>query len=96
MTVTFDGDFVTMASGQINTRHADDALAICRTLGGAPDAEHAEVTGLDGDALTLAAVVAGDTVTIHVPVLEPVADASQVRVAVVNLAREARGPRNVV
>lgn len=96
MTATFDDEFVATACRQINDHHADDALAICRTLGGVPDAERAEVTGVDGEALHLAAVVAGATVPLRVPFLEPVTESSQVRVAVVNLARRARGPRNAV
>ena len=94
MTVTFDDDFVAMACGQINTHHPDDVLAICQRLGGAPDAERAEATSVDGEAIHLAAIVNGHTVAIRVPFLEPVADSGAVRVAVVNLARLARGPRN--
>jgi putative heme iron utilization protein len=96
VTVTFDDEFVAVACGQVNAHHADDALAICRNLGGAPDAERAEVTGIDGDGLDLAATVDGTVVPVRVAFLEPVSESSRVRVAVVDLARHARGPRNAL
>lgn len=96
MTVTFADDFVAMARRNVNAHHADDVLAISRNLGAVPDAEHAEVTGIDGNGLHIEATVGGQAKALHVPFLEPVAEPGQVRVAVVNLAREARGPRNAV
>ena len=96
MTVTFDDEFVATACRNINGHHADDVLDISRNLGGVPDAEHAEVTGVDGNGLHITASVAGETRTLQVPFLEPVSESTQVRVAVVNLAREARGPRNAL
>jgi putative heme iron utilization protein len=96
VTVTFDEEFVAMACGQVNAHHADDALAICRNLGGAPDAERAEVTGIDGDGLDIAATVDSEVVPVRVAFLQPVTDSSRARVAVVDLARHARGPRNTL
>ncbi len=96
MTVIFDDEFVATVCRNVNTDHADDVLAISRSLGGVPDAEHAEVTGVDGNGLHIAVTVAGHTAGRRGPFLEPVSDSTQVRVAVMSLPREARGPRNAV
>lgn len=94
VTVTFDAEFVKMACDQINTHHADDALAICRGPGGLPGADAAQVTDIDGDGIELVADAGSVRTSVRVPFLEPVAESSKARVAVVNLARHARGPRN--
>lgn len=96
MTVTFDDEFVAMLCRNVNSHHADDVLAISRSLGGVPDAEHADATGVGGSGLSMTDTDGGAARTLHVPFLDPVADTGQARVAVVDLARAAPGPRNAV
>ncbi|WP_433288568.1 DUF2470 domain-containing protein [Micromonospora sp. CA-244673] len=41
----------------MNDDHAEDALLICRTLGGQPTATQARTTSLDADSIAFAAIV---------------------------------------
>lgn len=68
----------------------DDALTICRHLGGARDAATATAVSVDGEAIHLLADSGAGPVEIRVPFVEPVDESGQVRVAVVRLARKAR------
>ncbi len=88
--ITFDPAFVANACEQLNTRHGDDALAICRHLGGARDAVTALAVSVDGEAIHFLAAAGTGPVEVRVPFLEPVTGSGEVRVAVVRLARHAR------
>jgi putative heme iron utilization protein len=89
----FDPDVVAAVTRHMNDDHAADSLAICRTLGGQPDAEQATMAGLDADGVDFTAVVGGRDVTVRVPFSAPVADRGQVRAEVVRMAMEARAAR---
>lgn len=88
--ITFDPAFVANAFAQLNTRHGDDALAICRHLGGTRDAVTAMAVSLDGEAIHFLADAGTGSVEVRVPFLQPVTVSGEVRVAVVRLARHAR------
>ena len=66
--------------------HADDALLIVQTLGGAPDATEALAVDVDGAGMRFRVDGARDVV---VPFATPVTERAQVRLAVVELHQRA-------
>lgn len=82
---TFSPDVVAAICRHMNEDHPDDALLICRTLGGQPDAARVRTVGVDGEALHLQAEVAGRPVGVSVPFAAPVRERAQVRQAVTQL-----------
>ena len=86
MTAPFSTDVVAAVCRHMNDDHADDALLICRTLGGAPDAVRARAVDVDGDGIRFAVTEAdGAERELVVAFAEPVSERAQIRVAVVAL-----------
>ncbi len=86
---TFSPDVVAAICRHMNDDHPDDALLICRTLGGQPDAARVRTVGVDGQALHLQAEVAGRPVPVCVAFATPVQEWAEVRQAVVELQARA-------
>ena len=84
MTHEFEPDVVAAVLHHMNDDHTDDALLIARAFG-APEAESATMTGLDGDAGVFTAVVDGAEVEVRVPWSEPITERPQIRREVVVL-----------
>ncbi|WP_283138780.1 DUF2470 domain-containing protein [Rhizohabitans arisaemae] len=89
METLFTPDVVDAVRRHMNDDHRDDALLICRSLGGRPDATSAETTGVDAAGIEFAAAVPEGTVTLRVPWSEPVTERRQVRLEVVRMYRQA-------
>jgi putative heme iron utilization protein len=89
MDTPFTPDVVEAIKRHMNDDHADDALLICRALGGRPEATAATTTGVDAEAIEFAAVVDGREVAVRVPWGTRLTERAQVRTEVVRLYREA-------
>lgn len=89
MSAHFAPDVVDAVRRHMNDDHADDALLICRALGGVPDAERVETSGLDSAAMHFTAWVGGAPQQVSVPFASPVHERPQVRLAVVELYERA-------
>ena len=85
----FSEGVIAAITRHMNVDHADDSLAICRTLGGQPEATSATMTGMDPDGIDFAVVVAGQTVPARVPWSQPITERAQVRAEVVRMYNEA-------
>lgn len=83
--MTFPPDVVEAVCRHMNDDHADDALLICRVLGGRPDAQRAVTHGLDSEAMHFTAWTGATSVEVSVPFDEPVHERPQLRLAVVRL-----------
>ncbi len=83
-------DAVAAICRHMDEDHPDDALLICRTLGGTPAATRARTVGVDGSGLVFEADVEGGRVRVPVAFAEPVTSRPQVRAAVVALHDRAR------
>ncbi len=86
---TFPPDVVEAVCRHMNDDHADDALLICRVLGGQPDAERVVTHGLDSEAMHFTAWTGETRTEVSVPFDEPVLDRPQVRLAVVRMHERA-------
>lgn len=86
---TFPPDVVEAVCRHMNDDHADDALLICRTLGGRPEAERVVTHGFDSEAMHFTAWSGERSVALSVPFEEPVVERPQVRQAVVRLYEKA-------
>ena len=89
MSTPFTPEVVEAVKRHMNDDHADDALLICRALGGRPTATAARTTGVDADAIEFAAVVEGKEVPVRLPWGTTLTERAQVRTEVVRLYREA-------
>ncbi|MEU4404184.1 DUF2470 domain-containing protein [Streptosporangium sp. NPDC023963] len=89
MSTPFTPDAVEAIKRHMNDDHADDALLICKGLGGQPEATGATTTGVDAEAIEFAAVVGGRDVTVRVPWSATLTERAQVRTEVVRLYRDA-------
>ncbi|GHE30577.1 hypothetical protein GCM10017673_36580 [Streptosporangium violaceochromogenes] len=89
MSTPFTPDVVEAIKRHMNDDHADDALLICRGLGGRPEAVGATTADVDAEAITFVAVVDGREVTVRVPWSATLTERAQVRKEVVRLYREA-------
>ncbi|MGC5009136.1 DUF2470 domain-containing protein [Streptosporangium sp. DT93] len=89
MSTPFTPEAVEAIRRHMNDDHAGDALLICRSLGGQPEATAATTTGVDAEAIEFAAVVGGREVTVRVPWSTTLTERAQVRAEVVRLYREA-------
>lgn len=96
MSAGFAPEVVAAVSRHMNEDHADDALLICRTLGGQPAATQARTTGLDADGIEFAAVVAGAEILVRIPFSQRLTERPQIRQEVARMYRDAhrqqRGP----
>ncbi|MFF5211655.1 DUF2470 domain-containing protein [Streptosporangium sp. NPDC000396] len=89
MSSPFTPDVVDAIKRHMNDDHADDALLICRGLGGQPEATGTTTTGVDDRGIEFAALVDGREVTVRVPWSATLTERVQVRWEVVRLYREA-------
>jgi hypothetical protein len=89
MSTPFTPDVVEAIKRHMNDDHGDDALLICKSLGGQPEATGAKTTGVDTEAIEFVAVVGGEDVTVRVPWSTTLTERAQVRGEVVRLYREA-------
>ncbi|MEU0958741.1 DUF2470 domain-containing protein [Micromonospora aurantiaca] len=89
MSAGFPPEVVAAVSRHMNDDHAGDALLICRTLGGRPDATEARTTGLDADGIDFAVTVGGTEVPVRVPFAHRLTERAQIRREVVRMYREA-------
>ncbi|MBB2909248.1 hypothetical protein FHS43_000494 [Streptosporangium becharense] len=89
MSTPFTPDVVEAIKRHMNDDHSDDALLICKGLGGRPDATSATTTGVDAEAIEFTAVVDGRSVPVRVPWSTTLTERSQVRAEVVRLYRDA-------
>ena len=85
----FPPDVVAAVCRHMNDDHRADALLICRTLGGVPDADEVTTTGFDRDALLLRASGPRGERSVRVPWPAPVTERAEVRRAVVELYERA-------
>ena len=85
----FPPDVVAAVCRHMNDDHAEDALLICRVLGGQPDATQAVTDGFDSAAMHFTVEVDGGRRAVTVPFDEPVLERPQVRLAVVRLHEKA-------
>lgn len=86
---TFPPDVVAAICRHMNDDHAQDSLLICRTLGGRPDATHAQAVGVDRDGMRFRVTAAGHDDDVTVAFATPAPERAQVRVAVVELYERA-------
>ena len=89
MSAGFPPDVVAAVCRHMDDDHRDDALLICRTLGGQPAATSASTVDVDTEAVHFSAQVDGAAVPVRVPFAGPVTERSQLRHAVVELHRRA-------
>lgn len=87
--MTFPPDVVEAVCRHMNDDHADDALLICRVLGGQPGAERVVTHGLDSEAMHFTAWTGETPTEVSVPFEEPVLERPQVRLAVVRMHERA-------
>ncbi|WFE30433.1 DUF2470 domain-containing protein [Solwaraspora sp. WMMD791] len=85
----FTPDVVAQIAHHMNDDHAADSLLICRSLGGAPAASAARMTGLDADGIDFAATVDEVEVPLRVPFAHRLTERAQVRREVVRMYQEA-------
>ena len=86
----FGEEVVRQIARHMNDDHTEDCAAICRALGGAPDATAARMTGLDADGIEFAATVDGEEVPVRIPFSRRLTERVQVRQEVVRMTTEAR------
>ncbi|MFI6457583.1 DUF2470 domain-containing protein [Streptosporangium amethystogenes] len=89
MSTPFTPEAVEAIKRHMNDDHADDALLICRGLGGQPEATGATTTGVDAEAIEFTAVVGGLEIPVRVPWSTALTERAQVRTEVVRLYRDA-------
>ncbi|SFK31532.1 Protein of unknown function [Streptosporangium canum] len=89
MNSPFTPEVVNAIKRHMNDDHGDDALLICKGLGGQPEATGATTTGVDAEAIEFAAVVGGQDVVVRVPWGTTLTERAQVRTEVVRLYQEA-------
>lgn len=89
MSNPFPPEAVEAIRRHMNDDHADDALLICRGLGGQPEATGATTTGVDAEAIEFAAVVGGLDVPVRVPWSTTLTERAQVRMEIVRLYQDA-------
>ncbi|ACZ83922.1 DUF2470 domain-containing protein [Streptosporangium roseum] len=89
MSTPFTPEVVNAIKRHMNDDHSDDALLICKGLGGQPEATGATTTGVDAEAIEFAAVVGGRDVAVRVPWSTTLTERAQVRREVVRLYQEA-------
>lgn len=88
--VTFPADVVAAVCRHMAEDHAEDALLICRTLGGVPSARQATAVDVDGAGMAFRVLADDGEQTVVVPFARPVAVRVDVRTAVVELHERAR------
>lgn len=76
---------------KLNKEHADGLLAVAREIAGARGAVSAIATGLDRHGLDLSVTGAGQAAAVRVAFEPPLADAKEIRPAVLELVRGAYG-----
>lgn len=86
---TFPPDVVAAICRHMNDDHAQDSLLICRTLGGRPQATHAEAVDVDSAGMRFRVTSDGEPEELTVAFATPAAERAQVRVAVVELYERA-------
>lgn len=86
----FTDEVVGRITRHMNDDHAADCLAICRALGGVPDATAARMTGMTAEAFAFAATVGGVDTPVRVPFGRRLTERAEVRVEAVRMAEEAR------
>lgn len=86
---TFPPDVVQAVCRHMDDDHAEDALLICRVLGGVPTARSVTTTGVDGAGIDLLAQTDDGPVPVRVPFAEPVRERADLRTAVVALHAQA-------
>ncbi|MDP9863228.1 MULTISPECIES: DUF2470 domain-containing protein [Streptosporangium] len=89
MNSPFTPEVVDAIKRHMNDDHRDDALLICKGLGGQSEATSATTTGVDAEAIEFAAVVGGQDVAVRVPWSATLTERAQVRREVVRLYRDA-------
>ncbi|MER7001463.1 DUF2470 domain-containing protein [Dactylosporangium sp. NPDC000555] len=89
MSTGFPPEVVAAVSRHMNDDHTDDALLICRTLGGRPAATRARTTGLDADGIEFAVTVDGAEVPVRIPFAARLTERAQIRQEVVRMYRDA-------
>jgi putative heme iron utilization protein len=87
--VSFGPDVVAAVCRHMNDDHPDDSLLICRTLGAAPDATAARMTGLDADGADFEVTGASGVGHVRLPWSTTVTERRQIRLEVVRMYREA-------
>lgn len=87
----FAPDVVAAVCRHMNDDHAAEALLICRTLGGAPEAVEVIAVDVDGTGMRFAVTGAdGAGREVVVAFAEPASERAQIRLAVVGLYEKAR------
>lgn len=85
----FGPDVVTAVAEHMNDDHEDDSLLIVQALGGAHDAESAQVTHLDGDGVDFTVSTGGAERIVRVPWSRPLTERRQIREEFVRMYTEA-------
>lgn len=89
MSTGFPPDVVAAVCRHMDDDHRDDALLICRTLGGQPSATAVSTVDVDTEAVHFSVQVDGEQVPVRVPFAAPVTERAELRHAVVELHRRA-------
>lgn len=89
MSSPFPADVVAAVCRHMDDDHRDDALLICRTLGGQPAATQVRTVGVDTEAMDFVVTVDGRPTPVRVPFGRPISQRPEIRTAVVELARRA-------
>jgi putative heme iron utilization protein len=84
----FTPDVVAQIMHHMNVDHAGDSVLICRALGGQPEAESAEMSGMDDAGIDFRAHVSGRDVDVRIPWSQRLTERAQVRVEVVRMYQE--------
>ena len=89
MSIEFPPEVVAAVTRHMNDDHADDALLICRALGGQPAATQARTTGLDADGIEFAVTVGATETPVRIPFAHRLTERAQIRREVVRMYRDA-------
>jgi putative heme iron utilization protein len=86
----FGPDVVEAIKRHMNEDHGSASLLICQQLGGQPEAEAAQMTGMDGQGIDFSALVRGEDVAVRLAWSTELTERPQVRAEVVRMYEEAR------
>lgn len=85
----FGPEVVAAVSRHMNDDHPEDAVLICRTLGGCPGATRARTVGLDADGMDFAVTVDDIEVPVRIPFAYRLTERAEIRREVVRMYQEA-------
>ncbi|QBI53868.1 DUF2470 domain-containing protein [Streptomonospora litoralis] len=85
----FTAEVVSAITAHMNGDHPQETLAICRALGGVPEATAARMTGVDAAGGDYLATVDGAEAAVRIPWSQELTERGQVRREVVRMYRDA-------